>query len=46
MKGYEIYYNFIRKHGQPPITKYTFKENAKHKKFNKNLKPLWYLEND
>ena len=32
--------------GQPLITKYTFKENGKHKKFNKNLKPLWYLEDN
>ena len=31
--------------GQPPITKYTFKENGKHKKFEKDLKPLWYLDN-
>ncbi|MBA7601622.1 hypothetical protein ES703_08699 [subsurface metagenome] len=30
--------------GQPPLTKYTFKENMKHKKFEKNLKALWYLD--
>ena len=29
---------------QPPLTKYTFKENGKHKKYEKNLEPLWYLE--
>lgn len=32
--------------GQPPITRYTTKENAKHKKFDKNFKPLWYLEDN
>lgn len=30
-------------HGQPPTIKYTFKENKKHKSFQSNLKPLWYL---
>ncbi len=29
---------------QPPLTKYTFRENKKHKKYVKNLKPLWYIE--
>jgi len=29
---------------QPPEVKYTKKENKKHKEFEKNLKPLWYLE--
>ena len=29
--------------GQPPITKYTYKENAKHKKYDSKLKSLWYL---
>ncbi len=29
--------------GQPPITKYTYKENKKHKKCESNLKPLWYM---
>lgn len=29
---------------QPPQAKYTCKENRKHKKFQDNLKPLWYLE--
>ena len=29
---------------QPPKTKYTYKENKKHKKFDKNFKPLWYFE--
>lgn len=29
---------------QPPQAKYTNKENKKHKKFEENLKPLWYLE--
>lgn len=28
---------------QPPITKYTFKENKKHKKYSDDLKPLWYI---
>lgn len=32
--------------GQPPMTKYTSKENGKHKKFVKNLNDLWYLENN
>jgi len=30
--------------GQPPEIRYTKKENKKHKCFDKNLKPLWYLE--
>ena len=29
---------------QPPLAKYTYLENKKHKKFETNLKPLWYLE--
>lgn len=29
---------------QPPQQKYTYKENRKHKNFQENLKPLWYLE--
>jgi len=29
--------------GQPPITKYTDKENKKHKKHDPKLKALWYL---
>lgn len=28
---------------RPPSTKYTYKENAKHKKYEPNFKPLWYL---
>jgi len=32
--------------GQPPLTKYTYKENAKHKKYESDFKPLWYLENN
>jgi len=32
--------------GQPPTIKYTYRENGKHKKFEKNLKSLWYLENN
>ena len=30
--------------GQPAQVKYTNKENRKHPKHVKNLKPLWYLE--
>lgn len=30
--------------GQPPLVKYTYKENAKHKKYESDFKPLWYLE--
>lgn len=30
--------------GQPPITKYTMKENKKNKKYDPNTKKLWYLE--
>jgi len=30
-------------HGQPPIAKYADKENAKNKKYESKLKPLWYL---
>lgn len=30
---------------QPPMTKYTFKENKKHKKYNPQLLALWYMEN-
>ena len=29
--------------GQPPKTQYTDKENKKHKKYEKNLKLLWYI---
>lgn len=29
---------------QPPQAKYTNKENKKHKKYEENLKHLWYLE--
>ncbi|MFH0869623.1 MAG: hypothetical protein V1866_01035 [archaeon] len=29
--------------GQPPKIQYTDKENGKHKKYEKDLKPLWYL---
>ncbi len=29
---------------QPPLKKYTYKENKKHKKYEKDLKPLWYVE--
>ena len=29
--------------GQPPKTQYTDKENKKHKKYEKNLKQLWYI---
>jgi hypothetical protein len=29
--------------GQPPLARYTDLENQKGKKFQKNLKPLWYL---
>jgi len=32
--------------GQPPITKYTYKENGKHKNYEAKLKPLWYLEDN
>jgi len=28
---------------QSPITKYTIKENKKHKKYKADLKPLWYM---
>ena len=28
---------------QTPLAKYTYKENKKNKKFEPNLKPLWYL---
>ena len=30
--------------GQPPAQKFTYKEDRKHKKFDANFKPLWYLE--
>ena len=30
--------------GQPPAAKYTSRENRKNKKFQTNLKPLWYLD--
>jgi len=30
--------------GQPPKVQYTDKENKKNKKYEENLKPLWYLE--
>jgi len=30
--------------GQPPLAKYVDRENKKHRKFSKKLKPLWYLE--
>lgn len=30
---------------QSPITKYTFKENKKNKKYQKHLEALWYMEN-
>ena len=29
---------------QPPITKYTYKENKKHKKYSDDLNPLWYTD--
>ena len=29
---------------QPPASKYTFKNNKKHKKFDENAVSLWYLE--
>lgn len=29
---------------QPPASKYTYLENKKHKKFDKNCKSLWYLD--
>lgn len=29
--------------GQPPQIKYTEKENKKHRKFDNNVQPLWYL---
>ena len=29
--------------GQPPLTKYTAKENKKSNKYTENLEPLWYL---
>ncbi len=32
--------------GQPPAAKYTSKENKKHKKYQKNLPPLWYLSDE
>lgn len=32
--------------GQPPIVKYTYKENSKHKKYESDFKPLWYLEDN
>lgn len=31
---------------QPPLLRYTNKENKKHKKFVKHPKPLWYLEDN
>lgn len=30
--------------GQPPLAKYVGFENKKHKKYNPNLKSLWYIE--
>lgn len=32
-------------HRQSPITKYTIKENKKHKKYTANLNSLWYMKN-
>ena len=29
---------------QPPIVNYTYKENKKHKSFDKNLNSIWYLK--
>lgn len=29
---------------QPPKTQYTEKENKKHRKFQENLRPVWYLD--
>ncbi len=29
---------------QPPVAKFTYKENKKHKKFDSGFKSLWYLE--
>ncbi len=29
---------------QPPATKYTYKDNKKHKKFDPKAEPLWYLD--
>jgi hypothetical protein len=30
--------------GQPPMAKFTYLEDKKHKKFDSNFKSLWYLE--
>lgn len=30
--------------GMPPMPKYTNKENKKHRKYETNLEPLWYLK--
>ena len=30
--------------GQPPKVQYTDKENKKHKKYEENIKPLWYFD--
>jgi len=32
--------------GQPPLAKYVALENKKNRNFVKNLKPLWYLQNN
>jgi len=28
----------------PPPVKLTYKDNKKHRKYDKNAKPLWYLQ--
>jgi hypothetical protein len=32
--------------GQPPASKYTISENRKHKKYNQDVRPLWYLNDE
>lgn len=31
--------------GQPPLVEYTYRDNKKHKDYDKDFKPLWYLNN-
>jgi len=30
--------------GQPPLVRYTYRDNKKHKDYDKDFKPLWYLD--
>lgn len=38
----QIVYRICR--NTPPLVSYTYQDNIEHKKYNKDAKPLWYLE--